>query len=51
MKINKTPAAKMVLQILDSEEEPSYMKALKAALERYPNVKKEELEKELDKNI
>ena len=49
--IDKTPAAKMVLQLLDSEEDPSYTKALKMTLEKFPNVKKEQLEKELDKYI
>lgn len=46
---NKSAAAKMVLRLMDQDFE--YQPALRAALQKYPNVKKSVLEKELDKYI
>lgn len=47
----KSPAAKMVLQLMDSEEDANYQEALKKALAKFKDVDKAELEKELNKYI
>lgn len=49
-KHKKSPAASYVLQMMDSEEDgqDKYEEFVKQALKKFPKVKKEELEKELD---
>lgn len=49
----KSPAAEFVLKGMDSEENGAdkYKDYLEKALEKFPKVKKEDLEKELDKYI
>jgi len=44
----KSSAAKMVLQLMDSDEDADYEGSLKKALEKFKDVDKAELEKELD---
>ena len=46
----KSPAVKFILQKMDSEEDgiENYEEYLAMAIEKFPKVKKEELEKELD---
>ena len=46
---NKSKEASMVLQLMDKDY--SYEQALKATLNKYKNVNKSTLEKELDKYI
>jgi hypothetical protein len=50
-KTKKSKACSQVLQLMDSEEDYSYQKALKKVLDSNPNIKKADLEKELNKYI
>ena len=47
----KSKEVKEFLQIMDSEEDMTYQKALEIILKKYPKIKKDKLEKELDRYI
>lgn len=47
-KIKKSAAAKKVLQLMDSEEDYSYQKALKKVLQDDKRLSKKKLEQELN---
>jgi hypothetical protein len=51
LNMKKSQACKLVLQLMDSTEEPNYQDALNTALNQFPDTNKVELEKELSEYI
>ncbi len=46
--LKKSKYASEVLQLMDTGDEPDYLKSLKTVLKKYPHLNREKLEKELE---